>query len=174
MSRRFFGRDIFHLLIPVISLLALGLRANVSPAADVSWAPVGPGGGGAFKDSIVVDPSDANFAMVGTDTAGPVVTANGGTSWTMPMEGLVGRLPGQIHYTYKLAMDPVATSTVYFASMGLYKTANFGGLWVQRAEAGTSTKRLRWILRIRTSSLSARPITGRESPPRSRAARTSG
>jgi hypothetical protein len=94
---------------------------------------MGAGGGGAFMNAAVFQPNDPNFAMVGNDTAGPYRTTDGGLTWALVMEGLVGAQPAQVHGVSDLALDPSAPQTVYFASQGLYRTTDFGASWTQRA-----------------------------------------
>ncbi len=118
-------------LVAMLLIIACGLLAQTELArgAEVTWKSLGSGGGGAYLGEAVFKPSDPNFAMVGTDTAGVLKTTNGGATWTLAMEGLVGQTPQQTTYVRDLAVDPSAQDTVYLATFGLYRTTDFGAHW---------------------------------------------
>ncbi len=94
--------------------------------AEVSWSPIGPGGGGWLSAITVVD-DDLNTVYVGCDVGGIYKSTNHGATWEIKDDGL------DIYYVQDIAYDHQIKTTLYAATRsGVYKSTNGGDSWVPK------------------------------------------
>ena len=115
------------------------MSVDMSSNAGSSWTrwELGASRGRAY--TIERDPGDGNVIYVGGYQSDNVPTIyktdNGGGTWNaLPLTGLSG-------YVYDLAIDPLASNTMYAAtSSGVYKTTNGGSNWTQVSSGFTNSR----------------------------------
>src|SRR5437867_8593629 len=114
------------------ALLALaGLTSAPANQGDIQWAGVGPGGGGTWL-GVVLNPSDANVVLLGSDVGGVYRTGNGGLSWTNANVGISDAfLKGQAYFAQRFAFNPLNPSIVYLANGQVMKSLDGGNSWLQ-------------------------------------------
>ena len=92
--------------------------------SQVSWSPIGPGGGGWLTTITVVNDAD-NTVYVGCDVGGIYKSIDHGNTWEIKNNGL------SIYYVEDIAYDPLTPTTLYAATRGgIFKSINGGDNWV--------------------------------------------
>ncbi len=100
---------------PVLALLGLIVLVG-TPRAQVSWAPIGPGGGGWMSTITVLD--DAHHTIyAGCDVRGIYKSIDAGLSWCPVNEGL-----GVLYFS-SITVDPAHPERLYAGSDG-------NGIWL--------------------------------------------
>lgn len=94
--------------------------------SEVSWSPIGPGGGGWLATITVVDDA-LNTVYVGCDVGGVYKSTDHGATWEIKDNGL------SIYYVEDIAYDPQTPSTLYAGTRGgVYKSIDGGDHWVEK------------------------------------------
>ncbi len=92
--------------------------------SQISWSPIGPGGGGWLTTITVVNDAD-NTVYVGCDVGGIYKSTDHGSTWEIKNNGL------SIYYVEDIAYDPTTPTTLYVATRGgIFKSTNGGDNWV--------------------------------------------
>ena len=113
----------FNSRASIIFLILLLIIGNHQSCAQVTWAPIGPGGGGWLTAITVVDDSQ-NTVYVGCDVGGIYKSTNHGESWEIKDQGL------SIYFVHDIAYDPQSPEILYLATRGgVYKSLNGGDSW---------------------------------------------
>ena len=100
------------------------------PSAQLAFTNPGPGGG-SFLMSIAIHPTDPNLIYLGGDIEGPLLSIDGGQSYSRISGDLVrGDLSADVYASQTLHLDPGNPDRVYMASWGgLYRSDNRGQSW---------------------------------------------
>jgi photosystem II stability/assembly factor-like uncharacterized protein len=101
-----------------ICLLLFFFHAAYAPQ-PARWEIIGPGGGGALF-SPMVSPHDPDRVAVACDMTGAYLSRDGGHSWSMV------NLRARVRF---FVFDPRQPETLYAASIGLWRSADFGKTW---------------------------------------------
>jgi len=110
---------------PVLALLGLLVLA-ATPRAQVSWVPIGPGGGGWMSTITVLDDTHHTI-YAGCDVGGIYKSIDGGRTWEIKNNGL------GIYYVQDIAYDPQTRTTLYAATRGgIYKSTDGGDHWTAK------------------------------------------
>jgi photosystem II stability/assembly factor-like uncharacterized protein len=107
----------------LVLFAALALAAPL--AATAAWEALGPEGGMAWD--LVMDPRGPGVLYAATN-AGVHKTADGGGSWRLANQGIIGPV-------WDLAIDPGAAASVYAAGRGVFRSDDGGASW-RRVDAG--------------------------------------
>lgn len=108
--------------VATVLLLSL-LSFTPACAQSLSWAPVGPGGGGWVR-SLAVDPKDPAVVFAGIDIGGIFRTVDGGATWVQVSKGL------RNFQIEKILVDPSDSRVVFAATLGgVYKSTDQGASW---------------------------------------------
>jgi len=113
--------SIFSFVILIV--LVLPIFGSLGSMAQVTWKPIGPGGGGWLTAITIVDDSQ-NTVYVGCDVGGIYKSTNHGKSWEIKDEGL------SIYFVHDIEYNPQNPETLYLATRGgIYKSINGGDNW---------------------------------------------
>mgnify|MGYP005836258593 CR=1 FL=1 len=107
---------------PLVTVLLLLLAWPVL-GADITWRPVGPGGGG-WIEAIACDPRDPDTIYLGCDVGGFYVSRDAGRTWSTRNQGLNDR------FVECIAVQP-GDSGVLLLGMegGVFRSADRGATW---------------------------------------------
>ncbi|NIA30602.1 MAG: T9SS type A sorting domain-containing protein [Actinobacteria bacterium] len=107
------------------------LSASILPA-QISWRPIGPGGGSDLLAS-AVHPTNPNIVYIGGDIEGIFKTTDGGASWKIINNNLAsGPWTPDVYWVQQIKFDPLDPTykTLYICtSIGLFRTSNGGNTW---------------------------------------------
>jgi photosystem II stability/assembly factor-like uncharacterized protein len=107
-------------LIIAISLL---IFMNHNVFSQVTWSPIGPGGGGWLSAITVVNDS-LNTVYVGCDVGGIYKSTDHGNTWEIKDNGL------SIYFVHDIAYDQNTPEILYAATRGgVFKSVNGGENW---------------------------------------------
>ncbi|MCP4710503.1 MAG: hypothetical protein GY869_17915, partial [Planctomycetes bacterium] len=109
----------------VLSLILLFIFQTSLIFADVTWTPIGPGGGSDLI-SVAIQPDNSDIMYVAGDIEGVFKTTDGGQTWTIMNNGRrAGDLPGGVYGIQELVIDPNDYQTIYACTWaGLFKSTN--------------------------------------------------
>ena len=148
-----------------LALLATFSAAFPSPAADIAWTNVGPGGGG-WIQAIACDPRDPDTIYLGCDVGGFYISRDAGRSWHIQNEGLNN------YFVECIAVHP-ADSKILLLGMegGIFKSIDQGRTWAWKRRGLPPPERYSYSARsgpcasIRAGRTSSSPASaGRDGP----------
>ncbi|NOY59516.1 MAG: hypothetical protein GXO75_11405, partial [Calditrichaeota bacterium] len=107
------------------------LSASILPA-QISWRPIGPGGGSDLLAS-AVHPANPNIVYIGGDIEGIFKTTDGGASWKIINHNLAsGPWTPDVYWVQQIKFgpkDPTYQTLYICTSIGLFRTDNGGNTW---------------------------------------------
>lgn len=101
-------------------------------SAQISWIPLGPGGGSDLK-SVAIQPDNPNVVYCGGDIEGIFKSTDGGATWKNINNNLASEAyTADVYWVQEIIIDPQDFQKIYICTtLGFFKSANGGNSWMR-------------------------------------------